>query len=189
MLVRFARYLYIPADQPRLPSTAIREVQETLRTYKLAVGPSGEGIDWKPFRPSGRLLEYAETLNLQMPTIAIEWRPTPTPIEDPFLPAGQPYSRCPTCVKLIPTLGSSVPHPTTGEIVRIPIEQCIGCGTTVENWEQCEDRIVFESSFHVALLADGFSGTLPTLAEIVPEFAGVIGEAINRDLREVFVAW
>lgn len=190
MLVRFARYLYVPEFIQHVPSTAIRALEDALVENQLAAKASGLNADeWKPFRPQGELLAYAEELSLALPTLAIEWHPEPDAISDPFLPSNKSYSRCPSCHKLVPTDGATVPHPMTGELMTIPIDHCIGCGTPFEKWETTNDRTVFRSVFHIALLGDSFAGTLPTLAERVPQFVDVVREVLDTDVREVFVAW
>ncbi len=191
MSLGFVRYLYVPEDGTRYSSGVASSIEEALRDAGLATGPDGEGLAWRPFRPAGALGGYAETLGLVHPTLKVEWSDDPEIYSDPYLPPRGPWSVCPSCSKLIPTHGTIIAHPTTGEDFLISIEECISCGHAFDayDWERAEDRTLFESRLVVALSADSFVVTRPTFEQACPQFVQTVREVVDNELREMFVAF
>lgn len=191
MSVGFARYLYVPEDGTRYSSTVATSLEQALRDAGLATGPDGEGLAWRPFRPTGALAAYAEQLGLVHPTLKVDWSDDPEEVRDSYLPPRGPWSRCPKCSKLLPTHGTMIAHPLSGEDVIIQIEECISCGSPFDayTWERAEDRVLFRSRLVVVLSADSFSAARPTFSEGCPQFVQTVREVVDNDLREMFVAW
>lgn len=191
MAVGFARYLYVPEDGTRYSSAVASSIEDALRDAGLATGPDGDGLNWRPFRPAGAMTRYTEKLGLVHATLNIDWSDNPEPLRDPYLPPRGPWSRCPRCEKIIPTHGTIIAHPLTGEDTLITIEECLSCGEPFDAyiWNRAETRTVFESRLVISLVADGFQATRPTLAEGCAEFVDTVREIVDNDVREVFVAW
>lgn len=191
MAVGFARYLFVPGDGPHYGSAVTSTLAEALRKAGLATGPDGDGLSWRPFRPDGALSRYGEALGLLHPTLKIEWSDEPEPLADNYLPPRGPWSRCPSCPKVIPSHGTMITHPTTGEDVLIAIEHCPSCGEPFDAaaWARADNRTIFQSRLVVALVGDSFSATLPTFAEGCPELVHTIQARLDHRLEEVFVAW
>jgi len=191
MSVGFARYLYVPEDGERYSSQVAVSIEQALRDAGLARGPGGEGLAWKPFRPAGALASYAEQLGLVHPTLEVDWYDVAEAIVDNYLPPRGPWSRCPDCGKLIPTHGTTIDHPVTGEDVVVPIEACPSCGGEFDAyaWQRAEDRVVFRSRLVVTLLGDGFALTRPGFRQGCPDFVQTVREVVEKPLREVFVAF
>lgn len=190
MSVTFARYLYVPEDGTRHSSQVATSIEEALRDAGLAVGPDGEGTNWRPFRPSGALVRYAERLGLVYPTISVDWHDEVYELVDTYLPPRGPWSRCPSCAKLLPSHGTMIHHPVTGEEVLVQIEVCGSCGEPFDplSWARAEERVVFRSRLVVSLQADAWGGSLPAFAEGCPELVKTIQEVVGQPVREVFVA-
>lgn len=191
MSLGFARYLYVPEDGTRYSSSVASSIEDALRDAGLAKGPDGEGLAWRPFRPAGALGGYAEQLGLVHPTLKVEWADDPEEFNDPYLPPRGPWSICPNCAKIIPTHGTMIAHPLSGEDMLISIEDCISCGQPFDAyaWERAEDRTLFQSRLVVTLSADSFVATRPTFAEACPQFVQTVREVVDHDLREMFVAF
>ncbi len=191
MILGYARYLYVPEDGTRYSSAVASSIEDALRDAGLAMGPDGEGLGWRPFRPAGALMSYAESLGLVHPTIKIDWSDDPEPLSDSFLPPRGPWSRCPRCEKVIPSHGTVITHPISGDDMMIAIEECLSCGEPfdVYAWNRAEDRVVFRSRLVISLVADGFAAARPTLLEGCPQFVHTVREIVDNELREVFVAW
>ena len=191
MNLGFARYLYVPEDGTRYSSSVASSIEDALRDAGLATGPEGEGLSWRPFRPAGAMMSYAESLGLVHPTIKIDWSDDPESLEDPYLPARGPWSRCPQCDKPIPSHGTIVAHPVSGDEMLIAIEECLSCGEPFDSyvWNRAQERVVFRSRLVVSLVADGFAATRPTFAEGCAQFVQTVHEIVDHELREVFVAW
>lgn len=189
MQIRFARHLYVPAPG-RVPATTAHHLREALRETGFAQGPSGEGLSWKAFRPAGNFATYADRMGLKLPTLTIEWSDEPKAVRDTFLPRKVDWSRCPNCEKIIPTDGSVIEHPMTGESVVVPIEMCISCGLEVdETWPTTDNDIVFSSAFYLSLTADQFASASPTISDALPDLVKTISAIADQPIREVFIAW
>lgn len=191
MTLGYARYLYVPEDGTRYSSAVASSIADALRDAGLATGPDGDGLSWRPFRPAGALTAYAESLGLVHPTIKIEWSDDPEEVTDPFLPPRGPWSRCPRCEKVIPTHGTIIVHPQSGEEMLLSIDECLSCGEPFDayRWERALDRVIFRSRLIVALVADGFAAARPTLTDACPKFVQTVREIVDNDVREVFLAW
>lgn len=190
MTVVFARHLYVPENGRSCSSELASAVEDALVRAGLAHPPQGEGLSWQPFRPAGALATYAAELGLAFPTLSVEWWDEPEQMRDPYLPPRGPWSRCPTCSKLIPTHGTMIVHPATGEDFLIAIEECISCGTPFDPdvWEQAEDRVLFRTRLLVTLHADSFEIARPTFAQACPQFVETVRAVVGDELREMFVA-
>jgi len=191
MTVGFARYLYVPEDGTRYSSGVATSLEQALRDAGLATGPDGEGLAWRPFRPAGALTSYVEQLGLVHPTLKIDWSDDPEEVRDSYLPPRGPWSRCPGCAKLLPTHGTMIVHPLSGEDMIVAIEECISCGVPFDPyaWERAEDRVLFRSRLIVSLSADSFGAARPTFADGCPQFVQTVQEVVDNDLREMFAAW
>ena len=191
MSIKFARHLYVPEDGTRFPSDMQSTIESGLRGAGLAIGPEGDGLTWKPFRPDGELKSYCEKLGLMLPTIEIAWFDEPEPYQDDYLPPRSTWSRCPDCAKLLPTEGTTVPHPVSGELLKVEIPECISCGRDFDRhaWPTSDSRIVFSSRLVVTLSADHFASPGPPLGELCPSFLSTLSELTDRSVREVFIAW
>lgn len=191
MSVGFARYLYVPEDGSRWPSGVAVSIEQALRDAGLGTGPDGEGLNWRPFRPSGALERYADQLGLVHPTIKVDWFDDVEEVQDPYLPPRGPWSRCGVCAKPIPTHGTTIVHPVSGDDFIVPIEECPSCGEPFDaySWERAEDRVVFRSRLIVSLTADSFAVTRPTFAAGCPQFVHTVAEVVGQELLEVFVAF
>lgn len=191
MHLGFARYLYVPEDGTRYSSAVASSIEDALRDAGLATGPDGDGLGWRPFRPSGALMGYAEGLGLVQPTLKIDWSDDPEELTDSYLPPRGPWSRCPRCEKVIPTHGTIIAHPISGDEVMISIEECLSCGEPFDAyvWNRADERVIFRSRLVVSLVADGFSAARPTFAEGCPQFVHTVREIVENEVREVFVAW
>jgi hypothetical protein len=191
MSVGFARYLYVPEDGTRYSSGVATSIEQALRDAGLATGPDGEGLNWRPFRPTGALMSYAEQLGLVHPTLKIDWSDDPEELNDPYLPPRGPWSRCPTCGKILPTHGTMIAHPLSGEDTLVNIEECVSCGEPFDAyaWDRADDRVIFTTRLVVSLVADNFQAVRPTFQEGCPQFIQTVREVVDHDLREVFVAW
>lgn len=188
----FARYLYVPEDGTRYASDAAAKVEQALRDAGLAVGPDGEGTQWKPMRPSGALASWAEKAGLVHPTIEVRWHDDAEEISDTYLPPRGPWSRCPDCEKLVPTHGMVIETIADGTEEMVELEDCPSCGVDFQpyEWPRSDDRVVFRSRFIVGIVADSYANSKPTFADGCPQFVTCVGEVLARDeLREVFVAW
>ncbi len=188
----FARYLYVPEDGTRFSSATAAKVEQALRDAGLAVGPDGEGTQWKPMRPSGALASWAERAGLVHPTIDVDWHDDATEIYDSYLPPRGPWSRCPDCAKLLPTHGTVIRTNTDGEDEMVLLEECPSCGSGFEPyaWERAQERVIFRSRFVVGILADSYQSPRPTFRDGCPQFVRCVEEVLALDtLREVFVAW
>lgn len=182
----FARYLYVPEDGSRYSSSVAASLEDALRDAGLAIGPDGDGTSWRPFRPAGALARYSENLGLVYPTLKVEWYDEAHRVIDPYLPPRGPWSRCPTCRKLLPSNGVILE-----EDELVTLEECPSCGESFDayTWNRADDRTIFRSRLVISLVADSFSRPKPALDEGCPEFPSCIREILDRDVSEVFVAW
>ena len=182
----FARYLYIPEDGSRYSSSVAASIEDALRDAGLAVGPDGDGTSWRPFRPAGALERYVETLGLIYPTLKVDWYDEAHAVVDPYLPPRGPWSRCPSCRKLLPSNGVVVEE---DELVELT--ECPSCGRDFDaySWDRAEDRTIFRSRLIISLVADGFSNSQPPIHRACPEFASCMQEILQSEVSEVFVAW
>lgn len=191
MSLGFARYLYVPDDGTRYSLSIVGSIEDALREEGLATGPDGDGLDWRPFRPAGELARLSDELGLSHPTLKVDWFDPPEAYTDPYLPPRGPWSVCPTCSKIIPTHGTVIVHPLSGEDVLVEIEECISCGAPFEpsDWERASDRTLFESSLVVTLSADSFQQARPTFGEGCPRFVEMVRKVVEHEVREMFVAF
>ena len=182
----FARYLYVPEDGSRLSSRVANSIEDGLRDAGLGQGPDGDGTSWRPFRPAGALQQYAEQLGLVYPTLNVDWYDEPHPVTDPFLPPRGPWSRCPTCARVVPNDGVML---IDDELVTL--KSCDSCASPFDAymWPRAEDRVVFRSRLIISLVADAYRETLPTFADGCPALRKCVEEIIDVSLSEVFVVW